>query len=85
MKFLVTELALFAPDVDCETGEVGDAEAECLGVHICQDTRQVAKKIQKIEERGNDWSLFEVVGQETRKRALIKKMDGRCLYDVEVV
>lgn len=79
---------------------MGPEEAESQGVGpddvletvvervvLCEDSRAVAKAIRECDaERGEEWAgLFEVMpGGRTRSRAVVRKMDGECLYDVEI-
>ena len=51
----------------------------------CGTTREVAAAIRAVSvENAEDCSLWEVTPKGVRSRAWVPKMDGRCLYDVEI-
>lgn len=85
MRFLVVQLSnvtqVGSEDVDGQVDLLIETDSQ---VHICEDTRAVARKIQNISEKGDDWNLFEVVRGRALKRAVVLKRDGAAVYDCEV-
>ncbi len=79
MRFLVAASAVV---------DVGDEdwvpEAETKSVTFCADTREGARARRAATEAGHDWSVFEIRGGRAERRAVVLKMDGCCLYDVEI-
>jgi hypothetical protein len=86
MRYMV---ALHTTDLEDDMGgeveEAVDVTSYVGSIELCEDTRAVARALCKARESQMDWVVFEIVRGKAQLRSIVSKMDGNCLYDVEVV
>ena len=76
MKYLVIE----QKHTDIDTDDAGSV----VRVHLCADSREVHAAVRGSETRGNDWSVWEVIGGAVTRRCSITFKWERVSVDVEI-